>query len=366
MIPPESRFETDPDELLPSDPSLPEGWIVDTVDPAVAADVDRLADLLHGHEVAGRGWGGSGRDEVLVEISEVGTRTRANIVVRDPDGVIQAWGSVHDRAAGRMLYVHVVARDLQHAVAAQCAKVLFTWADGQAREVGAARGLDVQQIDTGAFADDARQHAWLGAAGYERVRTWWQMSRPTDASESGLVPDPERWERGGVVFRAVGREGDGMPDEADLRAVHEVLEGAFTDHFNSREETFAEFVHRLRQDPGHRWDHWWLAEIVDGDGATPEAAGALVATESESEYGPSGSYVDYLGVLSNARGRGVAKGLLSTVIADAAARGRDRVGLEVDADSPTGADGLYTSMGWTTSYITQSWHRDVPVAEGPA
>ena len=55
-----------------------------------------------------------------------------------------------------------------------------------------------------------------------------------------------------------------MPDEDDLRAVHDILESAFIDHFNSAEETFEEFVHRLREDPGHRWDHWWLAEIVDG------------------------------------------------------------------------------------------------------
>ena len=71
--------------------------------------------------------------------------------------------------------------------------------------------------------------------------------------------------------------------------------------------------------------------------------------------------MSYLGVLASARGRGVAKGLLNTIIADAAARGRDHVGLEVDADSPTGADGLYTSMGGTTKYVTESWHRDVPV-----
>ena len=49
------------------------------------------------------------------------------------------------------------------------------------------------------------------------------------------------------------------------------------------------------------------------------------------------------------------------MIADAAPNGRDRVGLEVDADSPTGADGLYLSMGWQTKYVTESWHRDVPV-----
>ncbi len=49
------------------------------------------------------------------------------------------------------------------------------------------------------------------------------------------------------------------------------------------------------------------------------------------------------------------------MIADAAQRGRDRVGLEVDADSPTGADGLYRSMGFETMYTTQSWHLDVTV-----
>ena len=67
------------------------------------------------------------------------------------------------------------------------------------------------------------------------------------------------------MFRLVRRAGRGMPDEDDLREVHEVLEGAFVDHFNSSEETFEEFLHRLREDPGHRWDHWWLAELADGD-----------------------------------------------------------------------------------------------------
>src|SRR3546814_4174159 len=111
------------------------------------------------------------------------------------------------------------------------------------------------------------------------------MSRPVTADEASLVPDPEHWERKGVVFRQVRREGDGLPDIDDLRAVHDVLESSFTDHFNSSEETFQEFVHRLREDPGHRWDHWWIAEIVDGEGA-PEAVGVLVGTVSESSTGP--------------------------------------------------------------------------------
>ena len=353
MIPEDNRFESDPTEALPEDPGLPAGWEVGLVDGDDPTQVERLTDLLRAHERAGRGWATGSEDDVLVEVH--GLEMRENVVVRDTDGVIRAWGSVHDRAVGRMLYVHIVDRALDDAVARRCSDVLFEWAHAQARQVGAERGLEVQQIDTGAFQDDERQHAWLAAAGFECVRTWWQMSRSVISEEAELVPDPDGWSKDGVEFRLVRREAGGMPDEADLRAVHDVLEGAFTDHFNSAEETFDEFIHRLREDPGHRWDHWWLAE-VDG-----EAAGALVGTVSESSKGPDGSYVSYLGVLETARGRGVAKGLLRTIIADAAARGRDRVGLEVDADSPTGADGLYVAMGWGTKYITESWHKDVPV-----
>ncbi len=350
MIPEESRFESDPEELVEPPEGLPGGWQVGTPDPDDPGEVRRLTDLLRAHEREGRGWAGADEHDVLVEVSDHGLRTRQNVVVRDGAGLIRAWGSVHDRATGRMLFLHIVERGLPEHTGRACSDLLVEWAVGQAREVGAARGLGVQQIDTGTFADDERQRRWLAATGFTHVRTWWQMKRPVTPEEVGLVDDPVRWEKDGVVVRLVEREGDGKPADGDLRAVHDVLEASFTDHFNSKPETFDEFLFRLRQDPGHRWDHWWLAE-VDGS-----PAGALVGTESGS-----GSYVAYIGVIELARGRGVAKGLLRTVLADAAARGRDNVALEVDADSPTGADRLYRGMGWETSYVTESWHRDVLV-----
>ena len=363
MIPDESRFEPDPEEIVGDvPPTLPAGWALDSPDPGARADLDRLTQLLRDHERHGRGWAGAGVDDVLVEVSEKGLRTRENVVVRDAGGLIRAWGSVHDRAGGRMLFLHVVERTLPDRVARLCSDLLVEWAVGQAVAVGSARGLDVQQIDTGAFAGDERQAGWLAAAGFEKVRTWWQMSRPVTRDEVDLVESVDEWSARDVRFRQVRRAGDGMPEDSDLRAVHDVLEEAFRDHFNSWEETFDEFLHRLREDPGHRWDHWWLAELEESD----EPVGALVGTVSESSTGPDGSYVSYIGVREAARGRGVAKGLLRTIIADAALRDRDRVGLEVDADSSTGADGLYTSMGWATKYVTESWHRDVPVVPAPA
>jgi ribosomal protein S18 acetylase RimI-like enzyme len=333
---------------------LPAGWSASSPD---AGDAPELTELLRRHEERARGWAGSSEDNVLVEVSATGYITRQNIILRDREGELRGWAGAHDRAAGRMLLVVVVDPRLSDPVADRAAEVLLAWADDAAVRIGEGRGLEAQQIDSGSFAGDERQHRWLTGAGYTHVRTWWQMSRPVSPDEADLDADL----REGVRIRLVEREGSGMPDEDDLRIVHEILEASFADHFNSHEESFDEFVFRLREDPGHRWDHWWIADLVE-EGKDPEPAGVLVGAVHEGEGDePDGSYVDYLGTLQSARGRGVAKSLLTTIIADAASRGRDLVGLEVDADSPTGANGLYESMGWKTSYVTESWHRDVPI-----
>ena len=61
-------------------------------------------------------------------------------------------------------------------------------------------------------------------------------------------------------------------------------------------------------------------------------------------------------------------GMLAEVfVAEVTAAGR--VCQSCGLDSQIGAHRLYTSMGWTTSYVTESWHRDVPVSDpvsGPA
>ena len=104
-----------------------------------------------------------------------------------------------------------------------------------------------------------------------------------------------------------------------------------------------------------------VLDLVVGRDFTPD--GTIEAADvRDGDACPQCSLRGDDGVLESARGRGVATGLLRTIIADAASRGWDRVGLEVDADSPTGADGLYTSMGWATRYVTESWHKDVPVS----
>ncbi len=360
--PTEPRTDASPASSSQALAPLPQGWSsrVPTADDVVA-----LHRLLSAHESAARGWASASIDDVEVEVAGRGAGVRRHLLVLDQDGRLRAWATVHDRAAGRVLASVTVDPALEATLADPVAAGLFAWAAVESAWLAAERGLEATQVDSGAFDDDQRQQRWLEQAGFVRTRTWYQMSRPVTAADGDPLAQPEMHPE--LVVRRVGSGGDGMPDEADLVAVHEVLEEAFTDHFNYHAETFDEFLGRLREDPGHRWDHWWLAELGDGpDGAT-RPGGALVSTVSPGSDGaPDGSYVAYLGVLRSARGRGAARSLLQAVIVDAAARGRVSVGLEVDADSPTGAVALYESTGFATRYVTQSWHRDEPASMRPA
>ena len=340
--------ETGP--VFPED-LMPAGW---SARPATGADIDGLVRVAVAHERSALGRATTSRAAVEAAVTGPAARARQHRVVTDAEGAPVAWGALHDRAAGRVVVGVLVDPALPGTTGDGVAAGLFAWALQEGRALAFARGLEATQLDAGAFATDERQHRWLTAAGYSHVRTWWQMSRPVAPEEGrpGAFPDPSP----GVVVRQVIGE-DGEPTEEDLRKVHDVLEAAFSDHFNYHEETFDEFVERQRQEVGHAWDHWWLAEV---DRAGP--AGALVGEAVAGGDGePDGSYVGYLGVTRLARGRGVARSLLHAVIADAARRGRDHVGLEVDADSPTGATRLYGAMGFRTQYVTESWHRDVLV-----
>lgn len=333
---------------------LPVGWLVRE---PVLSDVDDLAGLLARHQQAALGSASVDPEAVSIEAAGVGSWTRRQLVVIDESGRLQAWARVHDRAAGRS----VVAVDVDPGChEEELAAGLFRWAEGAALAIAQQRQLTTTVMDSGAYAGDARQRQWLSNAGYEHVRTWLQMSRPVSRAEA--EPDALPPLRSGVVVRPVAEHENGLPVAADLQIVHQILEESFVDHFASYQESFPEFVQRLREDPGHRWDHWWIA-TVDIDGAEVPA-GAVVSTVLPADAGGQyGSYVDYIGVHRRARGRGVAKALLYTVIADAARRGRHRVGLEVDADSPTNADALYASMGWESRYRTESWHRVVATVD---
>lgn len=329
--------------------ALPQGWTARHPD---ERDIAALALLRAAVATAATGTGTPNAGAVSSEVIESGSWTRRQIVVLDQLDRVRAWAATHDRAAGRSLIHVTIDPDLAAALADQLAASLFAWCERAAAWFSALRDRADTQLDTGAYAEDLRQQRWLESAGFSRTRRWLQMTRPVDATDAADAAPPTL--RPGVEIRRVRRHPNGLPVAEDVQLVHWVLEKSFEDHFNAYRESFPEFVHRLQGTPGHAWDHWWLATVQNDEGV-PVPGGAVVCTVTGP--GASGSYIDYIGVHRDSRGMGLATGLLQTVISDAASRRRTRVGLEVDASSPTNADRLYRSLGWDTSYVTESWHR---------
>ncbi len=336
-----------------SPPALPDGWTAREPD---ERDIAPLAMLRAAVTRAATGGGTPSVSTVLSEVTEAGSWTRRQIVVFDPEGELRGWAAAHDRAAGRTLVHVTVDPALAEEVADGLAQALFDWIEQAAIGFAKLRGLEGTQLDSGSYADDPRQRRWLDKSGYTPTRRWLQMNRPITETDTDLETLPKV--REGVEVRRIRVRNNGLPVAADIQAVHWVLEASFADHFNSYRESFPEFAHRLQEDPGHSWDNWWLASVeVDGKKIT---GGAIVATMlTPDASGETGAYVEYIGVHRQARGRGVAKALLATIINVAANRGDNRVGLEVDDDSPTQADQLYRSLGWETSYVTESWHKEI-------
>jgi len=332
-------------------PDLPEGWRGRIPG---EEDLPALLALRAADHAPFTGEAGVDAAAVRSEVVGQASWTRRQLVVTREDDRPRGWVSVQDRAAGRTTVSLWLERDPAAGdESSQVAGGLYAWADLQGAAIARLRGLELTRMDASPYAADLVQRGWLERAGYACRRRWLHMTRPVDPHET--FPPV----RDGVTVRRVARHENGVPVAQDLQIVHLMLEESFQDHFNSYRESFPEFVQRLREDPGHRWDHWWLAFVSQEDEEYVPAGAIVCSVLAADTAGTDGTYIDYIGVNRAARGRGVAKALLHTVLTDAVERGHNRVGLEVDADSPTSADGLYRSMGWETDYQTESWFKDV-------
>lgn len=182
-------------------------------------------------------------------------------------------------------------------------------------------------------AGDAAAAGMLGRRGLRPVRHFWHMQIDlTDPIEP--APSPAGIEIGGVD-----------PDE-DLPLIHSILEEAFVDDWGDHPEPFDEWVAGLETSPTHDPTLWLLAR----EEATP--VGVLTASA-----GDEGGWVDWLAVLASHRGRGIGAALLRRSFGSFSARGLRRVRLNVDAENPTRATGVYERVGMRVVNRWDLWER---------
>jgi ribosomal protein S18 acetylase RimI-like enzyme len=145
------------------------------------------------------------------------------------------------------------------------------------------------------------------------------------------------------------------PSLAGIRSYHR---GAFADHRGEGEETYEDFRHLLLDRPEFDPELWSLAWYGE------ELAGYLGAQEDAAED-PTRGYVALLGVRRTYRRRGIGEALLRHAFQALFRRGKRGCDLHVDADSLTGATGLYERVGITAHPRFALWEKELRPAARP-
>lgn len=195
---------------------------------------------------------------------------------------------------------------------------------------------DVWQVVSASFAGDGAYADVLSDLGFRPIRRFWRMLLDLSSTLPGEPPAPA-----GVSRRSVAGEGD-------RRALHALFNASFAEHFgNTHEREFEAWIAGLEALPGADPERWWIATL-DG-----EDVGLCILDDSKEEFGEG--YVRTLGVVEDARGRGIGRWLLECAAADAVRRGRTGLALAVDGENTTGATALYESVGFETRQVIDLW-----------
>jgi mycothiol synthase len=185
------------------------------------------------------------------------------------------------------------------------------------------------QVLTAAFSQDMGYAEQIQLLGFRPIRRFWRMLCQLDGLQSVEPAAPA-----GVSKRVVS-------GEVDERLLHRLFQESFAEHFGyTVDEPFDDWIERVRANAGNREDGWWIAEL-DG-----RPVAMCIVDDSKADFDEG--YVRTLGVLSDARGRGIGRWLLGCSAVDAVARGRKAIGLAVDGANTSGATALYESVGYRT------------------
>ncbi len=196
------------------------------------------------------------------------------------------------------------------------------WAESRARQTGRRRAF------TGGWSTNVALFEELEQRGYRRVRSSHRMEIPLDSP----VPEPA-WPEG-IEVRTI-REGE-------ARAVYDAHEEAFEDVWEPMRRSFEDWAHWYLQPPRFDGELWFLA--CDG----PEICGVAMCHRHPTV--PGLGWVDVLAVRREWRRRGIGRALLLHAFRAFARQGLTRAGLGVDSESPTGAHGLYETVGMQAAH----------------
>jgi ribosomal protein S18 acetylase RimI-like enzyme len=286
-------------------------------DAAAVADLMNTVDLAHGgepgfteSEVRGytSTWVGDPDVNTRVVTAEDDTLVAAGLLFPPPDGGahIDLFGAVRPGWEGRGI-----------------GREMLAWQWERAQALHAATAPDAEwYAETGASADDAGAARLFARFGFTPIRYFFHMEAPLDG-QTPIVELPDR-------VAAV-------PFTDDMsRTLYESHMEAFSDHWGFQRRPYEKWVETTVRSDEFRGD---LSRIgLDGD----KIAGYVLAYDNLDGV----EYIGQVGTRRPWRRRGLASALLSASMAAGLADGKKVARLGVDAESPTGAVGVYERLGY--------------------
>ncbi|WP_409061560.1 GNAT family N-acetyltransferase [Streptomyces sp. SYP-A7185] len=256
-------------------------------------------------------------------------------LLSDGGGLI-AYGLLWDESGGEQIdaeYFTLPGRP-------QASQYLLDLMEARAVELAAANGAHRAVVHLHLNTDPTVDLDALRERGWTPVRRYHSMVRPL-SPDADRLPEPPP----GVTLRP-------CLAEADRRRAHALLQKSFADHYDFHPRTYEQWQDDIDAASAD-WSLVWIAH-VDGLGD------AAVLRTHDGRI--SMAWIGHLGVLRQARGRGLGSYLLRHAFGHYAALGRDRIGLGVDTDNSTGALALYERHGMTLDFALQAWELVRPVA----
>jgi mycothiol synthase len=301
--------------------------------PATVADAAALASLLNAVDVA------AGGDPFTTEAEQ---RSSLSGLVRDlernsrllvaPDGTVIAFACLVLPPSGgpRVSSPGAVLPEWR---GKGIGRSLMSWQVARAQEAYAETepGID-WHLQSGALVANEPAVRLLEQSGFQRARYFLDMEAPTGAGHESPIPD-------GLRMQAYAPE---LEDD-----IYEAHVETFQDHWGFQPREKAQWQSITTRSESLRPD---LSRIVlDGN----RVAAYLVAQDGQ----PGELYIDLVGTRREYRRRGLATAMLGDVLAAASKASFNVAHLGVDADSQTGAVGVYERAGFSVRSRWASYER---------
>lgn len=268
---------------------------------------------------------------------------RDTLLGRDDAGVVCAFGSVmappgDESTVRAFLFGGVHPQWRGRGIGSE----LVAWQVARARQVLAGSGKDLPGR-IAAFAEDTdppERHELFRRAGFGPRRFYADLRRPL-TGDGPAIPEVDL----APPLRLV-------PFSAELdEATRLAHNDAFRDHWGSEPQTPEQWVNGRSE-----FAPEWSFVVVD-DSAAADGEPFVVAYALSGRYaadfpvrGYTFGYTDVLGTRRGYRGRKAAVAALAASMRAFADAGMEAAVLDVDTENPSGAHGLYASLGYTKEH----------------